>query len=326
MHGAIRDTWFAAFDKYVGGTGMPVNDAHPAPDNKGKVQDFERMSIYQTPAGAAFEMRGATFALWKSMGWANSWLKFPQSAEMPIPADERNVHQVFEGGVIFFTEKTGAYALHKQIRVTYLNLNMHNDHDGVASGEWQVDMYANDHRVSLTEGTELYNIDDGDCSPHRSDGRLAEVANRKYGGGFGVLLAMHDIESCDRYWQGKYVNVDLPISQGKLRVFSVGYEEDTATTGKLPDLGPTLKGIPTVGPFVQAGYDLIRTLRDYDQNDGIGLIDHTFTAENRFGVGGVYSEKSKENPAAGDLADNHETINDWTLQFRIDEVIPQKRS
>jgi hypothetical protein len=36
----------------------------------------------------------------------------------------------------------------------------------------------------------------------------------------------------------------------------------------------------------------------------------------------VYVESSKENPAAGDLADVHETGGDWTLQYRIDEVIP----
>ena len=84
MHGAIRDKW-ALLGWENGLLGFPVTDELGTPDGVGRYSHFQGGSIYWTPQTGAWEVHGAIWDLWASLGWEQSFLGYPVGDESAFP-------------------------------------------------------------------------------------------------------------------------------------------------------------------------------------------------------------------------------------------------
>ena len=69
-------------------------------NGRGRVRDFQGGSIYWSPATGAHEVHGDIRNHWASMGWENSFLRYPISDERP---DGSGRFSQFQGGSIHWT-------------------------------------------------------------------------------------------------------------------------------------------------------------------------------------------------------------------------------
>ncbi|HEY5934443.1 MAG TPA: hypothetical protein VIU61_07410 [Kofleriaceae bacterium] len=95
--------------------GAPVTAEERTPDGVGRYTVFERGSIYWTDATGAFEVHGLIRDAWAALGWEAGALGYPVSDEAGTP-DQVGRYNVFERGSIYWTEATGAFAVHGLIR------------------------------------------------------------------------------------------------------------------------------------------------------------------------------------------------------------------
>jgi hypothetical protein len=129
IHGAIRDKWASlGWEKYLG---WPVTDENGTPDGKGAYNHFSSTgnspiadgSIYSTPLGGAWSIRGEIRKKWASMGWENSPLGYPVTDETATP-DHTGAYNHFSStgnspisdGSVYFTPGTGAQPVYGAIR------------------------------------------------------------------------------------------------------------------------------------------------------------------------------------------------------------------
>jgi uncharacterized protein with LGFP repeats len=99
VHGDIRVKW-AQLGGEEGFLGFPLTDETGTPDGVGRFNHFEGGSIYWTPQTGAHEVHGAIRDHWASMGWENSFLRYPTSDER-AHGDMR--FSEFQGGSIHWT-------------------------------------------------------------------------------------------------------------------------------------------------------------------------------------------------------------------------------
>ena len=110
--GAIRALWGArGFEN--GSLGYPITDALNYP-NSGVAQIFQGGSVYWTADGGAHTTAGAIRAAWGVHGFESGKLGYPITDELDYPNGGRA--QVFQGGAIYWTNATGAYATSGAIR------------------------------------------------------------------------------------------------------------------------------------------------------------------------------------------------------------------
>lgn len=114
IHGSIREKW-KSLGWETSFLGYPLTDELTAPDGTGKYTHFQGGSIYWTPGTGAHEVHGAIRNKWAAMGWEKSYLGYPITDETKTP-DTVGRFSHFEGGSIYWTPKTGAQAVHKNIR------------------------------------------------------------------------------------------------------------------------------------------------------------------------------------------------------------------
>jgi uncharacterized protein with LGFP repeats len=97
--------------------GYPTNDPTKTPDGIGRFQHYRDLgqrtdrSIYWSPATGAHEVFGLIRERWSQLGWERSHLGYPTSGEQPWTGRDRNgKRQSFQGGTMFYSGPTGAYA------------------------------------------------------------------------------------------------------------------------------------------------------------------------------------------------------------------------
>jgi uncharacterized protein with LGFP repeats len=103
-------------DKYAALGGLGGFLGHPqdetgTPDGIGRFNDFEGGSIYWTPQTGAHEVHGDIRNHWASIGWENSFLRYPVSDERP---DGAGRFSMFQGGSIHWTPD-GAIGVRQRI-------------------------------------------------------------------------------------------------------------------------------------------------------------------------------------------------------------------
>ena len=107
VRGAILDVW-AVTGLEGGSLGYPLSDETPTPLLPGRYNHFEDGSVYWSPTTGAYAVTGDIRDLWASLGWENSYLGFPTSAEYPLRDGRRR--QDFQGGNITWSPTGGGPA------------------------------------------------------------------------------------------------------------------------------------------------------------------------------------------------------------------------
>lgn len=101
LHGPVSEKWLLV-DLSV--LGYPLMDGQVASDGVGRFTDFERGSIYFTPATGAHEIHGEIREEWLQRGAEKSFLQYPITDEEPT---EDGAVSFFQGGYLRFSEATG---------------------------------------------------------------------------------------------------------------------------------------------------------------------------------------------------------------------------
>ena len=114
VHGAIRAKWSQlGWERSL--LGYPTTDETTTPDGVGRFTHFEGGSVYWTPQTGAHEVHGAIRAKWSRLGWERGYLGYPMTDETTTP-DTVGRFTHFQGGSIYWTPRTGAWAVHKSVR------------------------------------------------------------------------------------------------------------------------------------------------------------------------------------------------------------------
>ncbi|NYJ06585.1 hypothetical protein [Petropleomorpha daqingensis] len=102
VYGSIRTQWLA-----LGGVaflGYPVTDELSTGDGVGRHSEFQRGSIYWTPATGAHEVYGSIRNAWVAQGSSGGLLGYPITGEYSVNAGRESD---FQGGFIRWTAATG---------------------------------------------------------------------------------------------------------------------------------------------------------------------------------------------------------------------------
>lgn len=120
IRGAILDHW-AQLGWETSFLGYPVTDELTTPDGIGRYNHFQGGSIYWSPSTGAHEVHGDIRARWISLGWETGVLGYPVTDEMPTP-DGVGRFNHFQGGSIYWTPGTGAWAVWGPVRDKWSSL------------------------------------------------------------------------------------------------------------------------------------------------------------------------------------------------------------
>jgi LGFP repeat-containing protein len=122
----------------LGWLGDATSTPSITPNSRGWYQHFQNGSIYYIESRGAFEVHGAIFQKWASLGWEASLLGFPLTDESTTP-DGVGRYNHFEGGSIYWSPSTGAWEIHGDIRgryaalgweASFLGYPISDEHDG----------------------------------------------------------------------------------------------------------------------------------------------------------------------------------------------------
>ena len=116
LTGAIRDHYNALGGR-TSGLGSPTTSEASCPDGVGRYNHFTGpASIYWTPNGGAWSIRGSIRDKWASMGWETSVLGYPRTDENTCPDGVGKYNHFFgNNGSIYWTPSTGAHEVHGAI-------------------------------------------------------------------------------------------------------------------------------------------------------------------------------------------------------------------
>jgi uncharacterized protein with LGFP repeats len=112
IHGSIKVKWLA-LGGFTSRLGVPLTDETATPG--GRYNDFQRGSIYWSPATGALEIEGAIRDKWRALGAGGGFLGFPVTDETAT-ADGVGRFNHFEGGSIFWSGASGAWSVKGSIR------------------------------------------------------------------------------------------------------------------------------------------------------------------------------------------------------------------
>ena len=115
--GAIENEYDRAggFDTF-GNPISPETDAGAG----GRFQVFERNnSIYWSVGTDAHAVGGMIRDAWGGLGWENGALGYPVTDEQPAGRDNQGRYNQFNGGSVYWSAETGAYAVWGAIRDTW---------------------------------------------------------------------------------------------------------------------------------------------------------------------------------------------------------------
>lgn len=118
--GAIRGTWQRlGFEN--GRLGYPTGDEVSGLKNGGVSQTYEGGSIVWSPRNGAFESTGAIRTAWQRLGFQDGRLGYPIGGEVSGLRDG-GIYQMYEGGAIVWSPRTGAYESMGAIRGAWQRL------------------------------------------------------------------------------------------------------------------------------------------------------------------------------------------------------------
>ncbi|MGW0250752.1 alpha/beta hydrolase-fold protein [Nocardia goodfellowii] len=120
----------------AGPLGLPISGERGLPDGRGRVQDFERGSLYWTPQTGAQMVRGAILSEWARQGFERGPAGYPVAPEEKTPIRDGAV-QAFEGGPIYYSPKTGVFRVQGQILDKYKQMGYENGWLGFPASEEQ---------------------------------------------------------------------------------------------------------------------------------------------------------------------------------------------
>lgn len=120
----------------AGPLGLPTAAEQPLPDGKGRYQSFQNGSIYWSPETGAQVVRGAILAEWGRQGFEGGPAGYPTGPENKTPERDGMV-QGFQGGPIYFSDKTGAHRVQGMILGKYAELGFENSPLGFPAAEEQ---------------------------------------------------------------------------------------------------------------------------------------------------------------------------------------------
>jgi S-formylglutathione hydrolase FrmB len=109
VRGAILDEWGKqGYER--GPAGYPTGPEQKTPNRDGAVQGFENSPMYFTAQTGAHRVQGLILGKYAQMGFENSFLGFPAAEEQPLEGAGR--YSAFEGGNIYWSPLSGAWAVH----------------------------------------------------------------------------------------------------------------------------------------------------------------------------------------------------------------------
>ncbi|HLS75525.1 MAG TPA: hypothetical protein VK083_01890 [Nocardia sp.] len=111
--GPVRDKWNSAGAE-GGSLGYPVTRTLPTPGDTGRFTHFQNGSVYWSVGTAAHTVAGKIRDKWGELGWEASPLGFPVTDESAGAKSGR--YNLFNGGAIYYTQRTGAHAVWGVIR------------------------------------------------------------------------------------------------------------------------------------------------------------------------------------------------------------------
>jgi uncharacterized protein with LGFP repeats len=115
VRGAIRGAWAAA-GADTGLLGYPTTDELGAADGTGRLQLFQGGAVFWSPDTGAYPVRGAIRAAWADQGADSGPLGYPTGGEVAAGA---GVAQLFQGGVIAYTDGAGAQVVRGAVRAAW---------------------------------------------------------------------------------------------------------------------------------------------------------------------------------------------------------------
>ncbi|HEX6357513.1 PQQ-dependent sugar dehydrogenase [Actinophytocola sp.] len=102
LYGAVLGRWAT-----LGGgpaLGFPTGPEGYTANRTGRIQHFERGTIFWSPATGAWEVVGAIRGRYAALGWERSYLGYPITGERAVPGGRRSD---FQGGYIFYNSLYG---------------------------------------------------------------------------------------------------------------------------------------------------------------------------------------------------------------------------
>jgi uncharacterized protein with LGFP repeats len=121
LHGAINFHW-RQLGAERSGVGYPVSDETGASDGIGRYNVFQNGVIYWTPQLGPAAVQGAIYQHYAKLGWQVGVLGYPTTDELPV-GDGVGRYSKFQNGAIYWTDLTGAWALHGPILLAYLSIS-----------------------------------------------------------------------------------------------------------------------------------------------------------------------------------------------------------
>lgn len=113
VRGRIHDEW-ASLGWENGYPGYPTEPERCGLVRGGCYSVFERSAIYWAPATGAVEINGSTRDRWGRLGWERGWLGYPTRTKY-CGLTRGGCLQRFEGGVMYWTSRTGTHAVRGKI-------------------------------------------------------------------------------------------------------------------------------------------------------------------------------------------------------------------
>jgi hypothetical protein len=215
VQGAIRDRW-ALLGAETGILGYPLTDEIGSPDGVGRLNHFQRGSIYWTPAAGAHEVHGSIRDEWASLGWERSILGYPLTDEIGSPDGVGRLNH-FQLGSIYWTPATGAHEVHGAIRDKWASMGWERSFLGYpTSDETAIDIpFIGPGRVS--------NFQNGNITWTSGSGALATPASLHFhdvltsglplGGWVDIILnAEGDITFSGYLHDSGFDNIDYTLS------------------------------------------------------------------------------------------------------------------
>lgn len=150
--GAIGGTYQATAGP-GGPLGLPTAAEQPLPDGQGRFQTFQGGSVYWTPQTGAQVIRGAILAEWERQGFERGPAGYPTGPEAKTP-NKDGVVQGFQGGPMYFSDKTGAHRAQGLILGKYAQMGFENSWLGFPAAEEQPTKDLG--RYSKFEGGNIY--------------------------------------------------------------------------------------------------------------------------------------------------------------------------
>ncbi len=180
----------------------------------------------------------------------------------------------------------------RSFRVTFDSMYINNDHDPLTAGEWILDAYVNGELVPLWVGSR-------------------EV----------------DVDNTVEFNEGNSITVTVPTgnnsNSSNIRIVTAGFENDFDYED-LPNLAPVL-GMDIPFPiYLYMAQDVVEEFTLGNTNDPIGYVANQFTAIENFGVGSYELCSLPNFQASENTAELNDTICDFVLEYRIEEVTAQQ--